>query len=104
MDEEVYGAIISEWSGGGLARCLAGEVPPIYPQPHPSRVVEWHMSEVRIPWTEAEDAIVRERYLVQGVSGILDLLPGRSKDAIRSRARKFGVQASIYGCRQRGQP
>ncbi len=101
MDEEAYNAIISEWSGGGLARCLAGEEPPVYPMPHPSRIVEWRDREVRILWNAAEDAIMRDLYRTWGYRGLLDLLPRRSRDAIKSRARTLGLQIKRPGPRVR---
>ena len=98
---EALEAIRAEWRNGGLARCLAGEEPPEYPPIPSSRVVVWREREVRIPWTAAEDAIVRGRYLVEGYTGLLELLPKRSKDAIKSRAAALGVQAKRPGARPR---
>ena len=103
MDEEVYSAVVAEWRGGGLARCLAGEEPPIYPMPHPSRVMRWRERRSWIPWTATEEGIVRDLYHVQGYAALKDLLPGRSGDAIKSRARMLGVQAKRCGSRVRVQ-
>ena len=100
---ETLEAIRAEWLAGGLERCLAGEEPPVYPRPHPSRVVEWREREIRIPWTAAEDAIVLDLYRVEGYAGLLDLLPTRSRDAIKGRARTLGVQIRQCGRRVRMQ-
>src|SRR5262245_57618389 len=37
-------------------------------------------------WSEAEDALVRERYRTLGPKGCAELLPGRSAEAIKMRA------------------
>ncbi len=101
---ETLEAIRAEWRRGGLERCLAGEEPPVYPRPHPSRVVEWREREVRVPWTVAEDAIVLDLYRTEGYAGLRDLLWPRSDDAIKGRARTLGMQITRPGRRQRVQP
>ncbi len=99
---ETLEAIRTEWLNGGLARCLAGEEAPAYPLPS-NRIVGWREPEIRLRWTAEEDAIIREHYLAEGYKGLLDLLPRRSKDEIKSRARALGMQAKRCGSRVKRQ-
>jgi AraC-like DNA-binding protein len=41
------------------------------------------------PWTDSEDAIVREHYAADGVRGVQALLPARSAASIHHRARRL---------------
>ncbi len=92
--------ILTDWRHGGLARCLAGEDAPAFPSHTPARIVTWDQPrEIRRPWASCEDAVMRERYFTEGCVALLRALPLRSKDAIRSRARKLGVQSTKCGMR-----
>ncbi len=96
MKVEAYYTILREWrAGGGLEKCLKGEDTPKFPLPPPERVPVWSAPPiVRVRWTAAEDAIMRDHYLAEGY-GVLPKLPMRSKEAIRTRARILGVQGAI---------
>ncbi len=100
MNEEACEALLQEWgAGGGLKRCLAGEDVPAFPLPPPERIVVWDgPTAIRRPWSAAEDAVMRDRYKVEGY-GVLRKLPLRSKDAVRTRARILGVQSKKCGMR-----
>lgn len=59
------------------------------------------------PWTPEEDAILKEKYPKGTAQEILQLLPGRSRHAIQTRAQKIPVQSEVkkdwrtvgnYGC------
>lgn len=54
------------------------------------------------PWTQAEEAVMREKYLKGGWMALLRLLPGRSKAAIQNKACELGVTADRSGPRDRG--
>ncbi len=96
MKQETYERILTEWRSGGLDDCLKGEDTPTFPLPPTERVLAWSAPPiVRVKWTAAEDAIMREHYLVEGY-GVLPKLPMRSKEAIRTRARILGVQGAKY--------
>ena len=102
MDKEVYGAILNEWGpGGGLARCLAGEEDdmPVFSIPVPSRVAQWREYGVSKRWAAYEDQVLFARYFSEGCNRLLTALPGRSKEAIKTRARRLGVQPCRKGRR-----
>lgn len=44
------------------------------------------------PWTESEDALMKEYYTAYGPKKLLELLPSRSRSAILCRARKLGLK------------
>ena len=46
------------------------------------------------PWTAAEDAVLRAHYCKRGPRGCMASLPGRSRDAVRCRARVLGLRTS----------
>lgn len=48
----------------------------------------------RSAWTAEEDAILKAKYTVNGYKGCADKLPGRTRDAITSRARKLGLRVT----------
>ena len=102
MDKEVYSAILAEWGpGGGLARCLAGEEDdmPVYTIPVPSRVAQWREYGRNKLWTAYEDQVLLTRYFSEGCNRLLTALPGRSKEAIKTRAGRLGVQPCRKGRR-----
>ena len=45
-----------------------------------------------VPWTAAEELIVRSIYRERGAKACAELLPGRSESAIVNRARALGLQ------------
>ncbi len=104
MNVETYYAILREWrAGGGLKRCLAGEDVPVFRRPHRERIAVCGRStglrETHLPWSDAEKAMVQNRYRKEGYTGLLADLPLRSKEAIRGCARRLGVQSTKCGMR-----
>ena len=51
-------------------------------------------ASTRSTWTAEEDAILKTEYTVKGYKGCADKLPGRTRDAITSRARKLGLRVT----------
>lgn len=47
-------------------------------------------------WTEDEIAIMMDEYKSNGVAGVIDLLPGRTKPAIIHQAIKLGLRCDCY--------
>ncbi len=94
-------AIRKEWRGGGLKRCLAGEdnyTPPYAFNIH-GRVIKWGF--VRGTWTAEEDAVLTKQYGGKGSLGCLAACPTKTKDQIRSRAQRLGLQTEQRGPRGR---
>jgi hypothetical protein len=44
------------------------------------------------PWTEAEIAILREKFASDSAAALCALLPGRTEDAIKARATKLDLR------------
>lgn len=107
---EVFKSILAEWRGGGLERCLAGEDVFSYTAlGEDGRLRSWsgkvikrrHLSgRRRTLWQPWEDAILRENYRNNGVAGC-GLAMHRTKNAIKARAVRLGVQGNRRGRRNR---
>lgn len=104
MNEESCKAILAEWRGGGLEGCLAGKEDnaPVFILPSPSRVAQWRKSGTSPRWTAHEDEVMNARYFAEGCSNLLSALPGRSKEAIFTRAKRLGVQRERLGVQRGG--
>jgi 5-methylcytosine-specific restriction endonuclease McrA len=53
------------------------------------------MSALKVRWKAEEDELVREHYAVLGSSGLRAELPGRTLQAIESRAKGFGINHKV---------
>lgn len=45
-----------------------------------------------VKWSEAEDDIIREHYILQGAKYVWRLLPHRSLNSIRQHAHQLGLR------------
>ncbi len=98
---ETCEAILAEWRGSGLARCLAGEefTPPYGCDIH-GKVIRWNWSGRPMLFSPSEDAVIRANYPTGGTAACLEGCPHRTKSQIKRRAQYLGLHTSVRGCRR----
>ncbi len=107
---DVFKEIRDEWRNGGLERCLAGKDVIAYTAiGEDGKLRAWSgkvtkrrqlSGRRRTLWQPWEDAILRENYRTNGVAGC-GLAMHRTKNAIKARAIRLGVQGDRRGRRNR---